>query len=218
MPTYPVSLVLQDRAALVVGGGAVATRKVEGLLPAGAHVTVVAPEVPEALRALADAGRCAWRAKAYDAADLSGADIVFVATDDEDVNARAYRDASGAHLMVNVADRPELCTFFLPSVLRRGKLSIAVSTEGASPLTARRLRSELEERIPAGFEAYLDLLAAWRPRAIAALPDEPARLRFWQQATDGRVQRLVQAADEEAAERLLEELLEAERTACATLL
>ena len=79
MPTYPVSLVLQDRAALVVGGGAVATRKVEGLLPAGAHVTVVAPEVTEALRALADAGRCAWRAKAYDAADLSGADIVFVA-------------------------------------------------------------------------------------------------------------------------------------------
>ena len=129
---------------------------------------------------------------------------MFVATDDEDVNARAYRDASGAHLMVNVADRPELCTFFLPSVLRRGKLSIAVSTEGASPLTARRLRRELEERIPAGFETYLDLLAAWRPRAIAALPDEPARLRFWQQATDGRVQRLVQAADEEAAERLLE--------------
>ena len=102
-------------------------------------------------------------------------------------------------------------------MLRRGKLSIAVSTEGASPLTARRLRRELEERIPAGFETYLDLLAAWRPRAIAALPDEPARLRFWQQATDGRVQRLVQAADEEAAERLLEELLEAERTACATL-
>ncbi len=134
------------------------------------------------------------------------------------MNARATADASGAHLTVNVADRPELCTFFLPSVLRRGKLTIAVSTEGASPLTARRLRSELEERIPAGFETYLDLLAAWRPRAIAALPDEPARLRFWQQATDGRVQRLVQAADEEAAERLLEELLEAERTACATLL
>ena len=159
-----------------------------------------------------------WDLTEIDGADdLHGADIVFVATDDEDVNARAYRDASEAHLMVNVADRPELCTFFLPSVLRRGKLSIAVSTEGASPLTARRLRRELEERIPAGFEAYLDLLAAWRPRAIAALPDEPARLRFWQQATDGRVQRLVQAADEGAAERLLEELLEAERTACATL-
>ena len=218
MPTYPVSLVLQDRAALVVGGGAVATRKVEGLLAAEAAVTVVAPEVTDALRALADAGRCAWRAKAYDADDLHGADIVFVATDDEDVNARAYRDASEAHLMVNVADRPELCTFFLPSVLRRGKLSIAVSTEGASPLTARRLRKELEERIPGGFEAYLNLLAAWRPRAIAALPDETARYRFWQQATDGRVQRLVQAADEEAAERLLEELLEDERAACATLL
>lgn len=217
MPTYPVSLVLQDRAALVVGGGAVATRKVEGLLAAGAAVTVVAPEAADALRALVDVGRCAWRAKAYDAADLRGADIVFVATDDEAVNARAYRDAAEAHLMVNVADRPELCTFFLPSVLRRGKLSIAVSTEGASPLTARRLRRELEERIPEHFEAYLDLLAAWRPRAIATLPDEPARLRFWEQATDGRVQRLVEAADPEAAERLLEELLEKSREAAANL-
>lgn len=210
MPTYPVSLVLQDRAALVVGGGAVATRKVEGLLLAGARVTVVAPELTDALHDLVSAGQCTWRAKAYEADDLCGADIVFVATDDEEVNTRAYHDASAEHLMVNVADRPELCTFFLPSVLRRGKLSIAVSTEGASPISARKLRKELEEHIPESFEAYLDLLAAWRPRVIAALPDEPARFHFFQQATDGRVQRLIQEGDKEAAERLLEELLEDE--------
>ena len=208
MPTYPVSLVLEGRAALVVGGGIVATRKVEGLLKAGAAVTVVSPEVSETLRALVDANRCVWRTKAYDAADLAGADIVFVATDDEAVNARAFRDASAAHLMVNVADRPELCTFFLPSVLRRGRLSIAVSTEGASPLTARRLRKELEERIPVAFEEYLDLLAAWRPRVIAALPAEADRYRFWEHATDGRAQHLVEANNTEAAERLLERLLE----------
>ena len=218
MQTYPVSLVLEGSVAVVVGGGSVATRKVEGLLPTGATVVVVSPDVSAQLAAHIQAGRCAWRAQAYEASNLDDADIVFVATDDEAVNAQVHADACAAHLPVNVADRPELCTFFLPSVLRRGKLSIAVSTEGASPLTARRLRKELEERIPGGFEAYLDLLAAWRPRAIAALPDEPARLRFWQQATDGRVQRLVQAADEEAAERLLEELLEDERAACATLL
>lgn len=205
--TYPVSLVLEGQSVLVVGGGAVATRKVEGLLPYDVSVTIVAPALTDALRALADAGRCAWRAKTYDAEDLHGADIVFVATDDESVNAQAYRDASGRHLMINVADRPELCTFFLPSVLRRGRLSIAVSTEGASPLTARRLRNDLEERIPASFEAYLDLLCAWRPRVIAALPDEADRYRFWQRATDGCVQRLIDVGKLHAADELLDGIL-----------
>ena len=198
MPTYPVSLVLQDRAALVVGGGAVATRKVEGLLAAEAAVTVVAPEVTDALRALADAGRCAWRAKAYDADDLHGADIVFVATDDEDVNARAYRDASEAHLMVNVADRPELCTFFLPSVLRRGKLSIAVSTEGASPLTARRLRKELEERI-----AYFNQLLSSEEMLRGVLKEELTAIR--DKYGDQRYTEIQDVEDEIDIEDLIEE-------------
>lgn len=208
MQTYPVSLVLEGRAAVVVGGGAVATRKVEGLLPTGAAVAVVSPDVSDRLAEHIEAGRCAWRARAYETRDLDGADIVFVATDDEAVNTQVHADACAAHLMVNVADRPELCTFFLPSVLRRGKLSVSVSTEGASPLTARQLRRRMEELVPEGFEEYLDLLAAWRPRAIEILPDEPARLRFWERATDGRVQTLLEQGDAKAADRLMGLLLE----------
>lgn len=206
--TYPVSLVLEGRHVLVVGGGAVATRKVEGLLPSDASIAIVSPAITETLQALVRAGRCAWRAGAYEASDLRGADIVFVATDDEAVNAQAYRDAAAEHLLINVADRPELCSFFLPSVLRRGKLSIAVSTEGSSPLTARKLRRELEEQIPASFEAYLDLLNDWRPRVMAALPQEADRYRFWQQATDGRVQHLMEHGEAKQAEALLAKLLE----------
>ena len=210
--TYPVSLVLEGRKALVVGGGAVATRKVEGLLPTGAAITVVAPDLTETLHAFVNARRCEWRPRAYAAADLRGADIVFVATDNEAVNARVYRDATDLHMMVNVADRPELCSFFLPSVLRRGKLSIAVSTEGSSPLTARRIRSELEERIPEAYEAYLDLLNDWRPRIIERFPDEAERYRFWQQATDGRVLALVSRNEPAAAQDLLDEIFDGIRT------
>lgn len=211
MQTYPVSLVLEGRAVVVVGGGAVATRKVEGLLPTGATIAVVSPDVSDRLAEHIQARRCAWRARTYEAHDLDDADIVFVATDDEAVNAQVHADACAAHLMVNVADRPELCTFFLPSVLRRGKLSVAVSTEGASPLTARRLRRQLEKLVPEEFEDYLDLLASWRPRAIDALPDEPTRLRFWEQATDGRVQTLLEQGEAKAAGQLLERLLEETR-------
>lgn len=207
MATYPVSLVLEGRAVLVVGGGAVATRKVEGLLPTGAVITVVSPQLTDALNALVNDGRCAWRSKAYDAADLAGADLVFVATDDETVNAQAYSDATRAHLLVNVADRPELCSFYLPSVLRRGKLSIAVSTEGSSPLSARRLRDECAALVPDKFEDYLELLGEWRPRVIAALPDERERYRFWEQATDGQVLALVERGEVPAADMLLEGIL-----------
>lgn len=208
--TYPVSLVLEGQKALVVGGGAVATRKVEGLLPYDIAIAIVSPSITDTLRRLVDARRCTWKPKDYSAEDLRGADIAFVATDDEGVNAQVYRDASEKHVMINVADRPELCSFFLPSVLRRGKLSVAVSTEGSSPLTARRLRDQIEEGIPERFEDYLDLLHAWRPRVIASLPEESDRYRFWQQATDGRVQRLVQDGDVTGAEQLMECLLECE--------
>lgn len=205
--TYPVSLVLEGQKALVVGGGAVATRKVEGLLPYDVAITIVSPAITDALQAFVNIGRCAWNPCEYSADDLRGADIVFVATDDEDVNAQVYRDASSNHVMINVADRPELCSFFLPSVLRRGKLSVAISTEGSSPLTARRLRDQLEEHIPDGFEVYLDALHAWRPRVIASLPEEGDRYQFWQKATDGRVQQLIESHQEESAEELMETLL-----------
>ena len=204
--TYPVSLVLEGKRAVVVGGGSVATRKVRGLLECEALVTVVAPVASPEVQDLADGVRCTWHAKPYESADLDEADIVFAATDDEDVNRRVYNDATAARLMVNVADRPEVCTFFLPSVLRRGKLSIAVSTEGASPLSARHIREGLEDQFGEEYGPYLELLASWRPRVCAALPPE-RHYAFWEQATDGRVLAALTAGNTAEAEALLEQLL-----------
>ena len=204
--TYPVSLVLKDKRAVVVGGGPVAARKVQGLLECEALVDVVAPEATPDLQKLVDGERCTWRVRPYETSDLDEADIVFAATDDEGVNRRVYDDATAARLMVNVADRPEVCTFFLPSVLRRGKLSVSVSTEGASPLSARRIREGLEERFGEAYAPYLELMASWRPRVSDALPPE-RHFAFWEQASDGRVLAALEAGDAAGAAAILESLL-----------
>ncbi|WP_165056487.1 MULTISPECIES: bifunctional precorrin-2 dehydrogenase/sirohydrochlorin ferrochelatase [unclassified Adlercreutzia] len=203
---YPVMLVLEDKRALVVGGGAVAQRKVEGLLACDAQVRVVAPKATDGLRALAEAGACAWCARTFCERDLADADIVFAATDDEQVNRQVFEGAKRARLMVNVADRPELCTFYLPSVMRKGRLSVSVSTEGASPLLARRVRAQIEERLSDAYAPYVDLLASYRDVVNATIA-EKARMRFWEEATDGRALALVEAGDLDGAAALVDALV-----------
>ena len=144
--SYLVNLSIEGRKALVVGAGAVALRKVEGLLAAGALVTVVAPNACEAIRRLTREGRVALLDKPYEAGDLAEVSLVIAATDDEAVNAAVSVAAQEAGLLVNVVDRPALCTFTLPAVVRRGDLTLAVATEGRCPAFARALREELEER------------------------------------------------------------------------
>lgn len=205
---YPVVLLLHDKRAVVIGGGSVAERKVKGLLACDADVTVISPEITADIQTIVDESRCAWRAKSYEASDLEDADIVFAATDDEDVNVRVYRDATNVRLMVNVADRPELCSFYLPSVLRRGNLSIAVSTQGSSPLLARKIRKDLETQFDSVYESYVDVLHGVRSRVNESVPAKD-RLAFWDQATDGRVLELLKCGDRAAAEAHLEQLLDA---------
>jgi len=207
--TYPISLVLDGKTVLVVGGGEVATRKVMGLAPCGARLIVVSPELCPELRELCEAGVCSWVEKTYDTSDLSGVELVFACTDDEATQKRVSADAAERKLLVNVADRPELCSFFLPSVLRRNNLSIAVSTDGSSPLTARLIRESLEKHVDDEIGDYLDLLQLWRPRVLVALPADKRKL-FWQRAHEGPVYDFVKLGQVEQAHaeisRLLEEL------------
>lgn len=204
--TYPISLVLAGKPAVVVGGGEVATRKVNGLLVANALVTVVAPGVTDEIQKLARDKRCVWKKKTYEYSDLAEACLVFACTNDGSVNKRIFEDATEQRLWVNVADVPELCTFYLPSVLRRDKLSIAVSTEGSSPQTAKRIREHLEEHIDEEIGEYLDLLQAWRERLMLALPANKRQL-FWERASEGTVYDLVKQGDAAKAEAELERLL-----------
>jgi precorrin-2 dehydrogenase/sirohydrochlorin ferrochelatase len=179
---YPVGLDLRGRACLVVGGGEVARRKVDGLCAAGALVTVVAPEarpMPEGV---------AVRLRPFADADLDGMALAVAASDDRELNARVARLARERDVWVNVADDPQAGNVVLPAVARRGDLQIAVSTGGASPALARRLRERLEREYGPEYGDLLALLgelrAAWEPRAIAAGVPPAARRAAWHAVLD----------------------------------
>lgn len=206
MGYYPVCVDMAGRPCLVVGGGAVAERKVEGLLAAGARVAVVSPALTGRLEGWAREGRIRAIPRGWEPGDLAGQSLAFVATDDGEVNAAVAAAARAAGVLVNAADDPAHCDFILPAVLRRGELMVAVSTGGASPALSRMVRDELEvhfgrEDYAALLEVAADARARLRDRSIAQ-PWER-----WRRALDGDVRRLV--ADGRMAEaraRLMERL------------
>ena len=173
---YPVMLDLAGKTCLVVGGGKVAERKAAGLLQAGASVVVVSPAITPGLASLAAAGRLRWDRQVYQSGDLAGAILVFAAAGDPRVNRQVAQDCRNQGKLVNVADDPDLCDYFVPAAVRRGRLAIAVSTAGASPALAARIRDRLSGMFPAGWGPFLDFLGEMRERIRHTVPD-PGRRR-----------------------------------------
>jgi siroheme synthase-like protein len=208
-PFVPALLRLPDKPCLVVGGGPVATRKVLWLLDAAARVLVVSPEIDARLARLAadSSGTLAVRRERYATHDLTAYALAIAATDDEALNRLVHDDARRAGIPVNVVDVPELCSFYVPGVVRRGPLTICVSTGGRSPALAARLRRELDERYPAHFGAYAEALgrvrdalrelgwdAARRADIIRALCSEDAEESVRDLDEDGMFDRLMETA------------------------
>jgi siroheme synthase-like protein len=161
---YPVSLVVAGKECVVVGGGTVATRKVAGLVAAGAKVRVIAPEVCEEIRAMP----VEVVQRPYQSGDLDVAWLVIAATDDPEINQQVHADGRQARVWVNAADDPDACSFLLPAVVRQGPITVAVSTSGHSPALAGWLKDQIAAQIGPEMALLAELLSEARDELKAA--------------------------------------------------
>lgn len=195
---------MKGRPVLVVGGGAVGSRKAQTLLRAGARVTVVSPQATEAICGLAAEGRLTWHARPYRSSDMASMFLVFSATDDRGLNSRIEADAARHHVLCNFADQPDRGHFILPSLVERGDLLISISTSGKSPAVAQRLRQDLEAQFGEEYAPFLQLLGAVRQRLIERehAPDEHRKALG--RLIDGGLLTLVKAGDIHGINTLLQ--------------
>ena len=184
-PFYIACLRLKGRRCLVVGGGDIGLEKVEGLLACDADVTLVAPDAHPALRELAQEGSIRWEPRAYESGDLEGCLIAIAATDDTDVNIRVFNDAERRAMLVNVVDVPPLCNFILPAIVRTGPLAVAISTAGASPALAKRMKREISELFGEPYADLAVLLNDARGWAKGTLPTYQDRKEFFEGIVNG---------------------------------
>ncbi len=184
-PFYIACLRLKGRRCAVIGGGDVGLEKVEGLLACDAEVTLVAPEAHPALRELADEGSIRWQRRGYESGDLDGCLIAIAATNDTDVNIRVFDDAERRAMLVNVVDVPPLCNFILPAIVRTGPLAVAISTAGASPALAKRMKREIAELFGEPYADLAVLLNDARGWAKGTLPTYQDRKEFFEGIVNG---------------------------------
>jgi precorrin-2 dehydrogenase / sirohydrochlorin ferrochelatase len=205
VPFYIACLRLSGRRCLVVGGGEVGLEKVEGLLSCDADVTLVAPEAEPALQEYAREGSINWERRRYEAGDLEGTFLVIASTDDTDVNIRVYEDAEERAMLVNVVDVPPLCNFILPAIVRSGPLAIAISTAGASPALAKRMKREIADSFGEPYARLAVILNEARGWAKGTLPTYQDRKAFFEGIVNGEPDpvELLRRGDEQAVRDLI---------------
>ncbi len=184
-PFYIACLRLSGRRCVVIGGGDVGLEKVEGLLACNGDVTLVAPEAHPELVQLALEGSIRWKRRRYEPGDLDGALIAIAATDDTDLNIGVFEDAETRSMLVNVVDVPPLCNFILPAIVRTGPLAVAISTAGASPALAKRMKREIAELFGEPYAVLAVLLNEARGWAKATLPTYQDRKEFFESIVEG---------------------------------
>jgi len=205
-PFYIACLKLKGRRCVVVGGGEIGLEKVEGLLACDAEVTLVAPDAVPALEAHAREGAIRWERREYAGpADLERAFMAIAATNEAEVNISVYEDAERRAMLVNVVDVPPLCNFILPAIVRRGPLAIAISTAGASPALAKRMKREIEALFGEPYANLAVMLNDVRGWAKATLPTYQDRKAFFEGIVNGDPDpvALLRAGDDGAVRELI---------------
>jgi precorrin-2 dehydrogenase / sirohydrochlorin ferrochelatase len=205
-PFYIACLRLKGRRCLVVGGGDVGLEKVEGLLACDATVTLVAPDAHSALQELAHEGSIAWERREFRGGDLDGCLIAIAATANTDVNIEVFEGAERRAMLVNVVDVPPLCSFILPAIVRTGPLAVAISTAGASPALAKRMKREIGELFGEPYAQLAVMLNEARGWAKATLPTYQDRKEFFESIVGGEPDpiELLRAGEMEQVRELIE--------------
>ncbi len=203
---YPMFLEVTGARCVVVGAGPVAQRKAQALLSAGAIVTVIAPEATGRVESLATEGKLQWIGEPYQPAHVDGARLVFAAPDDAETNARIAADARARGALVNVADSPEAGDFAVPATVRRGGICIAVSTGGASPALAKKLREDIETVVGEEYAALADLLGEMRPVVELRVKAQNKRQQVYEAILGSDVLALLRGGKRDEARRRCTEL------------
>jgi precorrin-2 dehydrogenase/sirohydrochlorin ferrochelatase len=205
-PFYIACLKLTGRRCLVVGGGDVGLEKVEGLLACDGDVLLVAPDAHPALQELAAEGSITWTRREYQPTDLEGCLIAIAATNDSEVNIQVYNDADQRAMLVNVVDVPPLCNFILPAIVRTGPLAVAISTAGASPALAKRMKREVGELFGDAYAELAVMLNDVRGWAKGTLPTYQDRKEFFESIVNGEPDpiELLRAGDAEGVRALID--------------
>ena len=216
MDYLPIFVDIKNQPCLIVGGGAVAARKADLFIKAGAKVTVIAPELKVEMKHHLEHGLISWTPASFSVSIIEGGEkpkYVISATDDQAVNQAVYHYCQAHNIPVNVADQTEYCDFILPAIVDRSPVTIAVSTGGRSPILARLMKARLEALIPAGFGSLAGLLGRYRSQVKRLLPTPNARKAFWENLLQSAfVDKAAQGRTDEAEGILKNHLAQAEST------
>ena len=196
---YPVYIEMRGQPCVVVGGGKIAEGKVDGLLAVEAQVKIISPELTPHLRNLVDENKIQYVSRTYQTGDLADAFVVICATDHPEINHQVWQDASANHQLVNVVDDTPRCNFIAPSILRKGDLTIAISTSGKAPALAVRLKERFQAEIGLEYERFLELSGQLREPLARHIPDFETRKKLWYELVDSDVLELLSQGDENAA-------------------
>lgn len=200
---YPVYIQLREQPCVVIGGGKIAEGKVEGLLAAQANVTVISPDLTPYLQQLVEEKQINYLARTYQPGDLTDAFMVICATDQAEINHQVWQQASANRQLVNVVDDTPRCNFIAPSILRKGDLTVAISTSGKAPALAVRLKERLQRELGPEYERFLELAGELREPLARQVPDFETRKALWYEIVDSEILDVLARGDEVAAREII---------------
>ncbi|MEK6715034.1 MAG: bifunctional precorrin-2 dehydrogenase/sirohydrochlorin ferrochelatase [Candidatus Omnitrophota bacterium] len=205
---YPINLNLENKDCLVIGAGVVAERKIKRLLEYGVNLTVVSPNFSRGISMLAKKNRIRLIQRRVNLKDIRGKFLVISASGERRINSLVSKYCKESNILVNVVDSPIESNFILPSIVKRGNLTISISTEGISPALAKKIRQDLEEKFGTEYEKLLKIMKKIRPEALKKIKDGKKRKAFFEKVVKQKVLNLLKQGKQKEAKRSIERLLE----------